>query len=31
MAVEWCKSMSTEATFGKLITAGAMMEAAIGG
>jgi hypothetical protein len=31
MAAEWCKSMSMEATLGKLITARAMVEAAIGG
>jgi hypothetical protein len=31
MAVEWCKSMSTEATLGKLVTTGVMAEATIGG
>jgi hypothetical protein len=31
MAAKWCKSMSTEASLGKLVTAGAMAEAAIGG
>jgi hypothetical protein len=31
MAVEWNKSMSTEATLVKLVTAGVMAEAAIGG
>jgi hypothetical protein len=31
MAAEWCKSMSTEATLGKLVTAGVMAKAAIGG
>jgi hypothetical protein len=30
MAVEWSKSMSTEVTLAKLVTAGAMVEAAIG-
>jgi hypothetical protein len=31
MAAEWCKSMSTEATLGKLVTAGVMAEAVISG
>jgi hypothetical protein len=31
MAAEWNKSMSTEATLAKLVTAGVMAEAAIGG
>jgi hypothetical protein len=31
MAAEWSKSMSTEATLAKLITAGVMAEATIGG
>jgi hypothetical protein len=31
MAAEWCKSMSTEATLGKLVTTIAMVEAAIDG
>jgi hypothetical protein len=31
MAAEWSKSMSTEATLAKLVTAGVMAEAAIGG
>jgi hypothetical protein len=31
MVAEWCKSMSTKATLGKLVTAGVMAEAAIGG
>jgi hypothetical protein len=30
MAAEWCKSMSTEVTLGKLVTAGVMAEDAIG-
>jgi hypothetical protein len=30
MAVEWCKSMSTEVTMGKLVTAEVMAKAAIG-
>jgi hypothetical protein len=31
MVVEWSKSMSTKATLAKLLTAGVMVEAAIGG
>jgi hypothetical protein len=31
MAAKWNKSMSTEATLMKLVTAGVMAEAAIGG
>jgi hypothetical protein len=31
MVVEWSKLMSTEATLAKLVTAGVMVEAAIGG
>jgi hypothetical protein len=31
MATEWNKSMSTEATLAKLVTAGVMVEAAISG
>jgi hypothetical protein len=31
MVVEWSKSMSTEATLVKLVTAGVMAEATIGG
>jgi hypothetical protein len=31
MAAEWCKSMSTEATLGKLVIAGVMVEAAFSG
>jgi hypothetical protein len=31
MVAEWCKSMSTEATLGKLVAAGVMAETAIGG
>jgi formylmethanofuran:tetrahydromethanopterin formyltransferase len=31
MVMEWNKSMSTEATLTKLVTAGVMAEAAIGG